>query len=290
MDNILFQIKGLKCKYPKSQWPVLEISELNIPVGEIVFFVGSSGVGKSTILETLGLMNNTISSNGATIFNYTSGNNAKSIGALWQKGENELASFRRKHLSFIFQSTNLFNNLTAFENVCLSQIVQGKSREKAELDAKRMLKRMFKKDNVPDEELILKIIQGKKVTELSGGQRQRLAFVRAVITDYNVLLADEPTGNLDWGNAHNLMKVLVENVREKGKTAIIVTHDINLALEYGDRVVLIQKRQDPADKKRVFGLIDASSIYTKQNGTWQDVEQEKLESGRLAEYLKSQLA
>lgn len=290
MDNFVFQIKDLKCKYPTSQWPVLEISELNIPVGEIVFFVGSSGVGKSTILETLGLMNNTISSNGATIFNYTNGNDVKSLAAFWKKDENELASFRRKNLSFIFQSTNLFNNLTAFENVCLSQIVQGKTREKAELDAKRMLKRMFKKDNVEDEELILEIIRGKKVTELSGGQRQRLAFVRAVITDYNVLLADEPTGNLDWGNAHNLMKVLVENVREEGKTAIIVTHDINLALEYGDRIVLIQKRRDPAKKKRVYGLIDTSSIYTKQNGTWQNVEQERLESGRLAEHLKSQLA
>lgn len=283
MGSAVFKIKDLKCKYQTSPWPVLEISELNIPAGEVVFFVGSSGIGKSTILETLGLMNNTISSNGTTVFNYASAKELTCMQALWSEGENALAAFRRKHLSFIFQSTNLFNNLTAFENICLSQIVQGKTRERAELDAKRMLKRMF------DDDAVREIIRGKKVTELSGGQRQRLAFVRAVVTDYSVLLADEPTGNLDWGNANNLVKQLVENVREKGNTAIIVTHDINLALDYGDRIVLIRKVKDVVNKERVFGLIDRTSIYTKLNGNWQHVGQEKLERERLAEYLKSQL-
>jgi len=284
MGDFAFHIRYLSCKYPSSRWPVLDIHELDIPIGEIVFVVGASGVGKSTILETLGLMNNTIYANSSTIFNYRNGERTKEISTLWREGESALARFRKENLSFIFQSTNLFNSLTAFENICLSQIVQGKPREKAELDAKRMLKSMF------DEETVLEIVQGKKVTELSGGQRQRLAFVRAVVTDYRILLADEPTGNLDWANANNLIKQLVNNVRDTGKTAIIVTHDINLALEYGDRVVFIRKMKDDKVENRVFGLIDQSSIYARRHGSWEPNGTNPIAQIDLEDYLKNQLS
>jgi len=284
MDNMIFHIRNLKCKYPTSQWPVLEIDELDIHRGEVVFFVGSSGVGKSTILETLGLMNNTIDYATDCVFQFSTGDEKSNLNQLWEQGENALAVFRRKHLSFIFQSTNLFNNLTAFENICLSQIVRGKGKERAELDGKRMLKTMF------DAKAFLEIIQGKKVTKLSGGQRQRLAFVRAIVTDYSVLLADEPTGNLDWWNANNLLKQLIDNVKKTKKTAIVVTHDINLALEYGDRVVLIRKKREDSNEERVYGIIDAESVYSNTNEGWHNSIKGKFDKNNLAEFLKTQLS
>lgn len=283
MANHIFQIENLHCQYKTSKQPVLEIKKLNLPKGEVIFFVGSSGVGKSTLLETLGLMNNTIQRNGSTIFTFFDSSGAVDVASLWDKGEKSLASFRRSNLSFIFQSTNLFHNLTAFENVCLSQIVQGKERERAELDAKRMLKKMFEKDVVQE------ILEGKKVTELSGGQRQRLAFVRAAVTDYSVLLADEPTGNLDWANAKNLIHQLVESVRDSSKTAVIVTHDIALALEYGDRVVLIRKIIDASDQERVFGLVDNESVYVRNEEEWIDHLNNRISSEELTDFLKKQL-
>jgi ABC-type lipoprotein export system ATPase subunit len=279
----IFDVKNLNCKYKGGEFPVLKIPELIIEKGDVVFFVGASGVGKSTILETLGIMNDTVEKIDGTIFNFFQDEKAMDLSRFWGKSEQELASFRRENLSFIFQNTNLFNNLTAFENVCISQIIQGKNRGKAELDAKRMLKKMFEPD------VFEEIILGKKITEMSGGQRQRLAFVRATVTDYQVLLADEPTGNLDWANANNLIERLVDDVREANRTAIIVTHDINLALNYGDRIVLIKKMIDEDVKDRIYGQIDAESVFRSIDLNWTDSNNQKIKKSDLGDYLKKQL-
>ena len=247
------------------------------------FFVGASGVGKSTILETLGLMNATVEKSNETVFDFFKEEKSIDLSRFWEKSEQELASFRRDNLSFVFQNTNLFNNLTAFENVCISQIVQGKNRDRAELDAKRMLKKMFEPD------IFEEIVLGKKITEMSGGQRQRLAFVRATVTDYEVLLADEPTGNLDWANANNLIERLVEDVKEANKTAVIVTHDINLALKYGDCIVLIKKKIEEEGNDHIYGLIDAESIFRNIDLNWTDSNNKKIKNAELGDYLKKQL-
>ena len=279
----IFHLKNLNCKYKGSEIAVLKIPELVIEKGNVVFFVGASGVGKSTILETLGLMNDTVEKENETVFDFFQEKKAIDLSRFWEKSEQELASFRRDNLSFIFQNTNLFNNLTAFENVCISQIVQGKNRDKAELDAKRMLKKMFEPD------VFEEIILGKKITEMSGGQRQRLAFVRATVTDYEVLLADEPTGNLDWANANNLIERLVDDVKEANKTAVIVTHDINLALNYGDSIVLIKKKIEEEVNDHIYGLIDAESIFRNIDLNWTDSNNKKIKKAELGDYLKKQL-
>lgn len=280
----VFNLKNVACQYATNDYPVLRIKELSIHEGEMVFIVGASGVGKSTALETLGLMNNTIKKTEDSCFEYRIDDEKVDLLNIWNQNERVVAGFRRRNLSFIFQSTNLFNNLTAFQNVCIAQIVQGIPQEKAELNAKRLLKEMF------DDKTALEIIKGKKVTELSGGQRQRLSFVRAIVTNYKVLFADEPTGNLDWSNAQRLITVLADHVKSHSRTAVIVTHDIELALNFADRVILINKESEKRkDEVHVFGKVDSSSVFLKENGNWQNPTIGKKSSSELTKYLKSQL-
>ena len=197
-----------------------------------------------------------------------------------------MALFRQRNLSFIFQSTNLFPNLSAFENVLLTQIIEGRSYEESMSRAKAMIFRLF-----PNERDRQEIIEdGKAITELSGGQRQRLAFVRAAISQHSILLADEPTGNLDWWNAKNLIEILVEKVKSDIGVTVIVTHDIELALNYGDRIVLIQKEyRDSEDSSSSFGLVNKSGIFVRQKDVWKNPLNESITGEDLSRYLKNQL-
>lgn len=279
-DSLIYYLENVSCQYRKSLEPVLEIDKLSIRKGNIVFFVGASGVGKSTLLETLGLMNKTVVNRESSVFKYFNYSKEKSdinLIELWNKNESVISKFRREHLSFVFQNINMFNNLTALENVCLAQIVQGKDYEEAWQSAKLMLKRLF------DDDAFREIVFGKKVFEFSGGQRQRLAFARAALTDSAVLLADEPTGNLDARNADKLMKELVNTVKQESKTAIVVTHDISMAIKYGDQVVLLQKKI--IDDKKVMGKISSDGIYTKHNLQWKNQDNVVLSNEEITEYL-----
>ncbi len=164
-------------------------------------------------------------------------------------------------MSFIFQSTNLFSTLTAFENVLITPLLQGVSRAEAIEKAKDIFKKVKLDDQVAQ----------KNITHLSGGQKQRLAFARAIVTNASVLFADEPTGNLDLANASILMKVLIDIIKEKEKTAIIVSHDINLALNYATKIVLIDKMNIHINNSLYsIGKISTATTFTKQlnNTEW----------------------
>jgi ABC-type lipoprotein export system ATPase subunit len=279
MSNI-YQIRNLHCKYKQGKNPVLVIDELNIKEGKIVFFIGASGVGKSTILETLGLMNNTISKQEKTEFNFKQENVTIDLLSIWNKGEKNLSAFRRKHLSFIFQNTNLFGNLTMYQNANITQVLQGKT----EMEAIRNSTKFFK--NILSD-IVGNTTGDRKITEMSGGQRQRLAFTRAISTNYSVLFADEPTGNLDYANAHNLMKILAENIRINNKTSVIVSHDIALAIEFADEIVLIDKRKS-SDNTFQFGLISNETIYKKNGSNWLNMDIE-IDSKNLINVLKNKI-
>lgn len=280
----IYQIEDLYCQYKSNKYPVLQIKDLQIEDAQVYFFVGSSGVGKSTILETLGLMNNTIKSNGNTKFIFNSEDGNVDFTTIWNKGDQKLAEFRKNHLSFIFQSTNLFNYLSAYQNAAISQILQGKKIEEANLRSRQLLLKLFNQDFVKE------IVNGKSVLEMSGGQKQRLAFARALGTSYSVLLADEPTGNLDHHNARNLIEQLVQQVHSTRKTAIIVSHDIDLSVDYGDQIVLIRRETfEESGQTMTQGKVDKHSIYKSKDGIWSAPNGSEISSDALKSLLKASI-
>jgi lipoprotein-releasing system ATP-binding protein len=266
--NRIFNLQNVDCQYKGTNTPVLHVEELVINQGDIVFFVGPSGVGKSTILETLGLMSDTIShskKSDSLCTLKTSSDTEISYYNLWNLRESQISKIRHENFSFIFQSTNLFESLSAIENVYLPTLFKVGD----ELNSVKRVKKVIS-DIFPTEyETMFKL--NSKITELSGGQRQRLAFCRAVAHDFRVLFADEPTGNLDVANSHNLMEALQKNVVSNNGTAIIVSHDINLSLRFANKVVHITKEDfvDGNFKRKKIGVINNQNSYEKNiNGDW----------------------
>ena len=263
MINKLFDIRQLCCSYDKpfvegKSKVVLEIRRLTLPRGKKVFIVGESGIGKSTVLEVIGMMNNTIVPDPDTEFRfYSSDGKETDLVRLWQTGsDQELSEFRLKHFNFIFQSTNLMRNFTAYENIAITRMLQGYSREES-----------FQKAHEVLAELGLGWLGEERLAqELSGGQQQRLAFARAILPDFDVLFGDEPTGNLDPENAMIAMELLSSKLTSmKGSSAIIVTHDMHLATTFGDIIIKVRKQdrgeRDEDGEIQSFGLIDEHSVF-----------------------------
>lgn len=268
MDT-LFEIQNLRCSYDKNYREgqsrvVLEIEHLALPRGKKIFIVGESGIGKSTILETLGMMNNTIVPGDDTRFVFYDGDNELDLHSLWRKRDRVLSDFRLKHYSFIFQSTNLMKNFTAFENIAFTRMLQGYSRFSCFQRTKKVL-----------EDLGLEHVEPTRMAqELSGGQQQRLAFARAILPDFTVLFGDEPTGNLDAENAVRVMEILTDKLDEhQGASAIIVSHDMHLAVTFADVIIKIRKCLRPKahedDEEVAYGVIDDTCIYSPNtDGAW----------------------
>ena len=250
MENI-FEIENLKCSYKKNgkiepKDVVLEINSLQIPKGKVVFFVGPSGVGKSTILETLGFMNKTVFS--VDTFSYC-GQDVKNV---WDWEDSKISDFRNAEFSFVFQQCNLMDNFTAYENVMATALIQGMGWNEARKKTHHVLELMQLPAN-----------EDRPICEYSGGQRQRLAFARAILPSFNVLFGDEPTGNLDPKTAEILMEELTNVLRQQNASAIIVSHDMHLALGYADMIVQIQRVAIDGENEKYKGLIDSSSFYEK---------------------------
>ena len=262
MDK-LFEIEKLSCSYDKPyihgvSKVVLEIRRLVLPRGRKIFIVGESGIGKSTILEVLGMMNNTIVPAEASRFIFYGNDGTPcDLIALWNtNSDRELSEFRLRHFNFIFQSTNLMRNFTAYENIAITRMVQGYSRSEA-----------FEKTADALEDLGLGMVDRNRLAqELSGGQQQRLAFARALIPDFSVLFGDEPTGNLDAENAMNAMELLSRKLSgERGSSAIIVTHDMHLATSFADMIIKVRKqfrsKRNAHGEIEAYGLVDESSVF-----------------------------
>jgi len=197
--------EGIEKSYQKLK--VLKGVNLEIKEGELVSIVGSSGAGKSTLLHIIGTLDRPDSGN--LLLNGQSTSN-------WS--EKELADFRNRNVGFIFQFHHLLAELTALENVCLPGFIAGGS-EKAILDhGKELL-----------DYLGLSERMSHKPGQMSGGEQQRVALARALLNHPKILLADEPTGNLDQENSSEVLKLLFKLRDELNMTMLIVTHDPNIA-------------------------------------------------------------
>jgi putative ABC transport system ATP-binding protein len=192
---------------------------LEIKRGEFVAILGPSGSGKSTAMNMVGCLD--IPTKGAI---YLDGKNISHLA------ESSLAQIRGKKIGFIFQTFNLINTLTALENVSLPMIFQGVSAEKRNQKARELLEMVELGDRL-----------NHKPSELSGGQQQRVAIARALCNDPDVILADEPTGNLDSKTGTNVMDFL-ERLHKQGKTIVMVTHDPTRS-KCADRVVYLKDGQ-----------------------------------------------
>lgn len=196
---------------------VLKGIDLAIAKAEIVSIVGKSGAGKTTLLQIIGTLLN--ADNGMVTINGTPINTLK---------EKALAKFRNQNLGFVFQNHQLLPEFTALENVTIPALIAQKSKKTAEAKAREILN--F---------LNLDHRFNHKPKELSGGEQQRIAVARALINDPEVILADEPSGNLDTQNKEELHKLFF-TLRDKfHQTFVIVTHDMGLA-KMSDRMVTMQ--------------------------------------------------
>ena len=261
-NNLVFEVKNLACAYKSSISNVLEIDDLLIEKGSLVFIIGPSGVGKSTILETLGLMNNTVKSKSSTVLDLIleDGNKIDLLN-IWDSKNSYISSLRNEFYSFIFQSNNLFNSLTAFQNVLSSSLIQGQDIKFKAKEAESILNELLSDLNIDSRDDI-------DITTMSGGQRQRISFARAILADFKILFADEPTGNLDWYNAKKLMNFLKKKIPSHG-AGIIVSHDIDLSLEFADKIVLIDKKNKKVNGEDFsYGIISLENTFVKENNSW----------------------
>jgi lipoprotein-releasing system ATP-binding protein len=196
---------------------VLKGVDIEINKGEVVAIVGPSGSGKSTLLHILGTLDKADKGD-------VSINNSR-ISSL---SGNKLASFRNKHIGFVFQFHHLLPEFTALENVCIPGWLAGKKRKEVEEKAKELLVLLGLKERMQN-----------KPNEMSGGEQQRVAVARALINSPEIIFADEPTGNLDSANAKELHQLFFE-LREKfNQTFLIVTHNEELA-KLSDRILYMK--------------------------------------------------
>nr|WP_302055981.1 ABC transporter ATP-binding protein [Paenibacillus sp. A3M_27_13] len=206
------------CKtYGSAEAKVEALKNVNFSVqhGEFVAIVGASGSGKSTLMHLLGGVDRPAS--GQVIIDGTD---------LYSRSEEELAVFRRRKIGFIFQSYNLIPVLSTEENIKLPMLLENKRVDENYVqELMGILGLAERRHHLP--------------SELSGGQQQRTAIGRALINKPSIILADEPTGNLDSKNSRDIMDLLMFSVKKYNQTLIMITHDLNIA-KIADRVVRIE--------------------------------------------------
>lgn len=200
-------IKVENIHYSYGTLEVLKGINLHVRKGEFVSIVGSSGAGKTTLLQLLGALDS-IQTGSIEV-------NGNELNLLSEK---DLATFRNQEIGFVFQFHNLLPEFTALENICLPAFLAGTNRKEAEEKGRQLLKL-----------LAIEKRENHKPNELSGGERQRIAVARALINSPSIILADEPTGNLDSKSADELHNLLLKLNKDIGQTFVVITHNNTLA-------------------------------------------------------------
>jgi len=215
-ENALIDVRSVKKDYHVGTVTVKALRGVDLKIGEgdICSIIGRSGSGKSTLLNVL-----------AGLEKVTAGEIVIAGKHLERMTQGELILFRQRHIGFIFQSFNLMPYYTALENVALPLSFRGVPRDLRMKRAAKML------DIVG-----LKTHMKHKPGELSGGQQQRVGIARALVTNPQIVFADEPTGNLDSNTSDEVMRVIIDILREQKKTLVMVTHDPHIA-DFGDKII-----------------------------------------------------
>lgn len=209
----MIKIQNLKKTY--KDCVALDTVSMHIRKGEFVAIIGASGSGKTTMLNIIGGLD-TDYMGSCVVRN-------KEISSL---SDVECCTLRSRYISYVYQFFNLISFLTVKENVCLASQIKGKKVDEKELNqVLKLLGLEQKKDSFAN--------------ELSGGQQQRVAIARAILAHTDIILADEPTGNLDSENAENVMDIL-KALNKEGKTIVLVTHDLKVA-NYADRIIRLEQ-------------------------------------------------
>jgi putative ABC transport system ATP-binding protein len=225
--GVVIRTENLTKVYEMGAEQVHALSGIDVEIhkGEYVAIMGPSGSGKSTLMNLIGCLD------------------SPSSGRYWLAGrlvseldDDELAYIRNKEIGFVFQTFNLLPRATALHNVELPLIYNGTPAEERIERAKKALERV---DLIPR--------MSHKPNELSGGQRQRVAIARALVNNPSIVLADEPTGNLDSKTGEEIMS-LFENLHEQGNTIILVTHEMDIA-QHAHRVIFIRDGKIASDEK-----------------------------------------
>lgn len=217
--DVVLELKGIRQSFPQADG-VLEVirnADLTLRRGEMVALIGPSGSGKSTLLHITGMLEKAVA--GEIVI---AGNAMKALG------DDAKTAARRDTMGFVYQHHHLLPEFSALENVIIPQMIAGKSRKAAAPRAK---------------ELLTRVGLGKRLDhrpgKLSGGEQQRVAIARALANEPKILLADEPTGNLDHHTAEDVFAMLRDLVRDFGVAALIATHNLEIAGRM-DRVVTLR--------------------------------------------------
>lgn len=216
MNEIMLRAENIERTYHAGSVdvPALKNCTLEFGQGEFTAIIGKSGSGKSTLLRILGSVDEP--DTGSVIIA------GKKITGMKDK---ELSEFRRRNIGYIYQDYSLFPEFTAYENVVMPILIDGKKPDENEVD-----------DLL--EELRISHCKNKFPSQMSGGEQQRVAIARALITHPAVILADEPTGNLDAGSAGTVAQMLSKASQKHNQTIIMVTHDRQMA-DYADKIITI---------------------------------------------------
>lgn len=209
----MIKIQNLKKVY--KDCVALDTVSMHIRKGEFVAIIGASGSGKTTVLNIIGGLD-TDYMGSCVVRN-------KEMSSL---SDVECCTLRSRYISYVYQFFNLISFLTVKENVCLASQIKGKKVDEKELNQVLKLLGLEHKKN-------------RFANELSGGQQQRVAIARAILAHTDIILADEPTGNLDGENAKNVMDIL-KALNIEGKTIVLVTHDLKIA-NYADRIIRLEQ-------------------------------------------------
>ena len=225
----LLKVENLCKIYGKGENEVRAVDDVSfsVPKGQMVAIVGASGSGKSTLLHMIGAVDRP-----------TSGKIFLDGQDVFRQNNRELAIFRRRQVGLIYQFYNLIPVLTAEENITLPMLMDGRKPDKEHLEKiLDMLGLKERRDHLP--------------SQMSGGQQQRVSIGRAIFTSPQVILADEPTGNLDSKNSAEIMELFRRSNHELKQTIIIITHDENIA-EQCDRVIVLSDGKIISDETNGF--------------------------------------